>query len=575
MYGRAQKAFEMWLPKSGHEEGELDMSRTPLHPYLRIYWAIATGRDALARTLWTESKTPFVASFLGKYVYKHMGARVGGLKGSTKKTEFKQKMQVKWDRMATDMLASLDPKGGNLVSGSTVFEEYVYFGISEESGSDFQELTEQQKLDNRCKRSALTIMSIDPQEPQTRIDLAILAENKSIMGHPSTEQFLKKLYVRICGHETWSDSVAQVSPKFKLRTHLFFQLLFIVLFTYVYFMLLHPDEMEHQLDDISSGGARKTVWETMTGTEVFLWVWVATLTLNEIEQLVHDFGGNFLRYFMASGNQLDAISSVLFLSAFLLRLVGTRFTYIVMTFLFMINILVCFGRLSATAQAVKRFGIIIIVIRRIFSQNVVPFLAFASGVVLSFEVANFHFTWQTERVHKTGEFFNMFSQAADDSMEYEKMIGVVWWDRPATTVTAMAMIVKTLFFIMTVVVLMNVLIAMMTKTYQQVFASSNEEWRLEHGEKIKEYYEAPVLPPPLSIIEALVNKVMDGRREKENTGADRRKRHSLKEKHEWGRHDIFPVSSLAYDMHMATSRYRFQKQLRKEQKSQMMATATQ
>jgi len=567
MYGRAQKAFEMWLPKSGHEEGELDMSRTPLHPYLRIYWAIVTGRDALARTLWKESKTPFIASFLGKYVYKHMGARVG-VSSSTQKTGFKQKMQEKWDAMATDMLANLDPKGGHLLSGNTVFEEYTFFGISEETGSDFQQLTEQQKLDNRCKRAALEIMSINPQDPQTRIDLAILAENKSIMGHPSTEQFLKKLYVRTCGHETWASSVAQISPKGKLHGHLFGQVAFIGLFTYVYFALDHPDEME---DNLKEHGVRATV----TGAESCLWVWIFTLMMTEMQQLINDFDCRIIKYVTASGNQLDAASFLFFLPAFFCRCWGTRGTYVTMTLLFMVNILVWTGRLLSTITIFKSFGIIIIVIKRIMTQNVIPFIAFAAVVIMCFEVAAYFFTWLLEREHKPGEYFNMFSQVADDDLEYASHLGVLWWDRPSYSIMASAMVFKTLFFVMTVVILMNVLIAMMTNTYQQVFASSNEEWRLEHGEKIKEYYEANVLPPPLNTIEGIMNRLMEGRREKESTGAERKKRHSLEERHEWGRHDIFPVSSLAYDMHMATSRYRFQKQRRKEQKSQMMATATQ
>jgi CRP-like cAMP-binding protein len=549
LYSRAQKAFEQWLPKSGGE-GKLDLSRTPLHPYLRIYWAIATGRDKLARALWKESKEPFISSFLGKYVYANLGGIISTQR-STQMTGFKQKMKDKWDSLATEMLSHLDPKGGNLLSGNMVFSEYVYFGTAEEEQPDYQLLPERMKIENSCRRAALELMSVNPEIPLTRIDLAISAENKSFMGHPSTEEFLKAMSVKPCGHDLdWSNAKAQVSPKTKLYVHVLGQMAFIALFTYVYTSFPVPLLMRSQLEKTGSVFATFSPWEWL------LWTWVATLIFEEFQQLFEDYGGRPLHYLNASGNRVDAISSLIFLLAFLLRLSGGPMTYMVMSFLMMFNLLVWMCRLLDSLSFFERVGVIIIAMERIWSTNIIPFVAFATLFVVCFEVAAFTFTWILERDYKPGEFFNMFSQVMHDQIEYNQDLGLLWWDRPSAGVETFAVAFKTLFFIMTVVILMNVLIAMMTNTYQQVFKVSTQEWRLLYAKKVKEYYQSPVLPSPLTVLESFTNKIMaDKLPSQQNTGAARRKRRSLEEEHNWGRHDIFPVSSLPYELHMATSRY--------------------
>jgi hypothetical protein len=458
-------------------------------------------------------------------------------------------LRNKWDTLATDMLGSLDPKGGNLLSGNMFFAEYVYFGVSEEAGADYQMLPERAQIENRCRRAALEIMSVNPQFPLTRVDLAMIAENKSFMGHPSTEQFLKALFVKPVGYDLdWSNAVARVSPRFKLCVHVASQLSFITLFIFVYTNLDFPDVMETKLQEGS-------VWSSCSGWELFLWFWVGTLMAEELQQLFDDYDGKLMHYLTASGNKTDAIAFVLFLFAFLLRVSGGTMAYVVMTFFLMMNLLVWMVRLLDTLSVVQHVGVILIAIQRIMYQNILPFIAFASLFVVSFEFAAYTFTWILEREFKPGEFFNMVSDVMNDQLDYNSQLGVLWWDRPSASVQTSAIAFKTVFFLMTIVILMNVLIAMMTNTYQQVFKVATQEWRLRYGTKIKEYYQSPVLPSPLTMFESLINAAMaDKIPHGNNTGVQRRKRRSLQEENNWGRHDIFPVSSLSYELHMAASR---------------------
>ena len=62
------------------------------------------------------------------------------------------------------------------------------------------------------------------------------------------------------------------------------------------------------------------------------------------------------------------------------------------------------------------------------------------------------------------------------------------------------MVVNGVFFFMTIIVLMNLLIAMMTTSYEDVRAAAVGEWRLAFAGLVKEYTLAPNWPPPTSTV---------------------------------------------------------------------------
>ena len=64
---------------------------------------------------------------------------------------------------------------------------------------------------------------------------------------------------------------------------------------------------------------------------------------------------------------------------------------------------------------------------------------------------------------------------------------------------------QTSFFLLTVVVLMNLLIAMMTNTYTRTNQLASEEYRLTFAKLVKEYFEITVLPVPLNLLEHGIN----------------------------------------------------------------------
>jgi|EP01046_Picozoa_sp_COSAG06_P012487 hypothetical protein len=85
-------------------------------------------------------------------------------------------------------------------------------------------------------------------------------------------------------------------------------------------------------------------------------------------------------------------------------------------------------------------------------------MVLATICVCIFEVASFFFSWALGRTQKWGEYLNMFTAVNSDIMEYQKELGLLWWDRPPAGLLGLSLLFKTVFFLATVVVLMNLLI---------------------------------------------------------------------------------------------------------------------
>jgi hypothetical protein len=100
----------------------------------------------------------------------------------------------------------------------------------------------------------------------------------------------------------------------------------------------------------------------------------------------------------------------------------------------------------------------VVVIKSIIRKDLWPFLVLASVCIGGFEVASFFFSWSLGRQQVFGEYFDMFTSVSTDWVEYQKDLGRLWWDRPSAGLTGMTVAFKTIFFVFTVVILMNLLI---------------------------------------------------------------------------------------------------------------------
>ena len=194
---------------------------------------------------------------------------------------------------------------------------------------------------NRSIRAALRLIDCDEATAVTRVDLAIMANNKLFMGHPATEHFLDGLWQRTSSNGKFVDFVTGTSPRSKYLINVAGYLAFLAVYTKVFV-------------DIPFYNAGAT--ETPDVLEIVFWCWVGIMFLDELFQAntpppcplprpfpwpfrwpstaftpplpwplqaTDDFD-SFWMYLRGSGNQLDVMIYGGFLLSGTLRLVVTH-----------------------------------------------------------------------------------------------------------------------------------------------------------------------------------------------------------------------------------------------------------
>lgn len=136
---------------------------------------------------------------------------------------------------------------------------------------------------------------------------------------------------------------------------------------------------------------------------------------------------------------------------------------------------------------------------------------FSAVVVLSFEVAAFHFSHTMGVTHR---FFSFLDQIiGTGELDGIQVRGPLYhdlpdWDIPAVEWRLWLGLFQASYVVVAVIVLMNLLIAMMSNTFGRIIAQSSAEWRLLFAELVQEYTETPLLPPPLSPLQYLVSAIL-------------------------------------------------------------------
>ena len=298
-----------------------------------------------------------------------------------------------------------------------------------------------------------------------------------------------------------------VAPRLKCVAHICFESLFLLLFVAVFFGL------EPNRAGVS--------WAPSAGVpiECCFWFWVATLVLEELRQLYH--AGRSSLYIASSVNKLDVVVMAIFLAAFVFHIIELRpapgsesgewvrqlhaGSHRIMHGLLCVDVILVAVRLLYMLAAVsRRLAILLIMSKRMISQDVRPFLVFAAFVVVSFELAAYHFSHTLQVSHRFLSFFDLVLDVGElDGIDprgpfYSERLE---WDVPSLSWRMWLGLFKVVYVIVAVVVLMNLLIAMMSNTYSRIQEQSTTEWRLLFAELVKEYSETPLLPPPFSVLQ--------------------------------------------------------------------------
>ena len=436
----------------------------------------------------------------------------------------------------------------------------MFFGKEEERQvadgvlTYYSMLSKEQDVANRKIRSALALMDCDAETPKTRIDLAIRAENKQFMGHKSTEAFLDMMWCRKGGNGEFCDTLMNATPKQKWYCNSIGYCLFVGFFMYIYFDLPFAASSlgTTGVRDDRAGWQHKDGWQQgPTLSAWFFWFYVLAQCVYELHQYFEDFD-NFFEYLKGSGNKLDFTINFCFGIALICRIsswmMAARYkqtngvdqldgnelckissaclVYTFTSVMFMINSFLCFLRIMSMLNVFRQLGVLMIIVTRIIVQDVAPFLILLLFFIVNFEVTAKWFYWMLE-VDSTAvvswsylyalseqvdnlRFESELSEAKfENSLHYAMSVD----DGTNRSLIWVKFLYDTLFFVIAVIVLLNLLIAMMSDTYNRVTGTATEVWRLEFARQVREYFDATVLPPPFNMVELAVNKCMIRRRD--------------------------------------------------------------
>ena len=518
------------------EKAQKDLHRydpfmAELDPMLRLYWAVVTGRHRLAEVFWMQNASPFVGSFMCSYVCRRLGARNKDSHSVKKDSHSVNKdshsvnkddqAMRDWDAKANDLLKAL--KMTLKKSVQLVFDQYVFFGTEEEENvacgerTDWSMLTGEQRQQNASLRSALALMGVNGNAPMTRIDLAILAQNKMFMGNEATSAFMDEMWSTKCGNGYWVDTLMNASPYQKYISQICGNFGLLYLYIYVFFTMPHVNKSDSVLQHTDGSVTTYTSWTNGPETvEITFWLCALVQLVYEIYQVALDFRGrSFSAYLEGSGNKYDFVINLTLIIALVCRIVSTVMAqnaglqgvelcaasiacdiYTTMQASLSITLFCFILRILYSFSASRRLGVLQIIVHKIAIDDVGPFMLYCLVVIFNFEVTAQFFTWYFEmdlNLADTGErsifwsphfgsyFFSFSDSISSLRLESDKMEpmdrhlglpnGAVWgktnwgWEAPDLPIRIVKVIFDTAFFLLTVVILMNLLIAMMANTF--------------------------------------------------------------------------------------------------------------
>lgn len=506
----------------------------------RLYWAIRSNRNKVAEVLLHRCKQPIVAGLFAAKLYSEHKLPRNHVPDVTQKARFMpSEMRLRCEQYAVSVL-----NHANLDQTTAAFDEYMFYSTKMEGTAVFKEFlnTQQAVIDNESIRDALTLIDVSPEQPVTRIDLALMCNAKAFLNQPGVAHFLDRLWKRPSENGQYVQWMASyyISPRHKGVINMagFLSMLMVV------------------MSFISSLPERGDSIELFGALEVTFWVWTLAYVYNELEQFT-----TLHEYIETVENCIDALIVCMFVLAFVAR--GVHFAEVqnwidgsrsleALVVLLCINLLFCWMRFLVLLKMHEQVGTMLIVFGKILQKDVVPFLMFSAVIVVAFESSVQFISWLLDVDHQFGTFLLMFGSPGHFStIDTDPELP---WDSGNPNMEWNVTIAQFSFFLVMNVILMNLLIAMMADTYTNITTNAEAEYQMQKAQIIKEMYSDTVLPVPLNILEHAVNRLMAGRMDRLPHD-----KHAL----QWGKHYTWPASKLANQLTMAMKIVAVSEQTRK------------
>ncbi|XP_033748450.1 transient receptor potential cation channel subfamily M member-like 2 [Pecten maximus] len=485
------------------------------NPNLHLFiWCVLTNRQEMAKLFWKYGKDHIAAALVAHGLLKQMSILIGD-KESEKilkqnSDEFCQlavnilnKCQEKDEKKATDLLTQRMEEWGHTTCEQIAMKTDNKHFVAH---ATFQSLLSSMWMGELSPLNGLTwilICIVPPLQPLIFQTIRFKVEDqreqiqsKQIRCEATTkcDDFSRKA-------EDNEEELPRVSRLKKIQH--FYQapvVKFVQNFvSYVIFLMLFSYALLSRFDS------------TLTGVEITLFVWVFSLLAEEANQFFSSKGN----YFLNKLNVLDMLPIVLFLIGVICLLVSGSVQLEVGRIFFSFSFIGFFLRLLGLFSVHKDLGPKLVMITKMF-VDLISFLAILMVFVVSYSIAAHAILYPVSRFDGDLLFkllripyWNLYGELILDEMEIKepecsfdpKLYENDTLPRCPTQIGGYVVPILMGFYMMIAnILLLNLLIAMFSNTFQKVQENSDLYWCFQRFTLIYDYSCRPVLPPPLILV---------------------------------------------------------------------------
>eukprot|EP00004_Rigifila_ramosa_P002845 TRINITY_DN128_c0_g2_i1.p1 TRINITY_DN128_c0_g2~~TRINITY_DN128_c0_g2_i1.p1 ORF type:complete len:1464 (-),score=371.71 TRINITY_DN128_c0_g2_i1:13-3942(-) len=239
----------------------------------------------------------------------------------------------------------------------------------------------------------------------------------------------------------------------------------------------------------------------ITPLEILVAIWIFSFALDELQQLRSE---GFAQYTASFWNRVDMLMISIYVAAFLVRIAlpGSGTGSDVTRMLMGVDAVFFYCRLMNRFSVDRNLGPLVATIGNM-ATDIFLFLFILLVVILGFGISFYASLFTHDYVpvsdgENLGDLnpVNWVIQHA-----YWQIYGQLFlseFQAAKSTFTLIPKILLAIYLIVANVLLVNLLIAMMSDTYQKMSEQSKEVWRFMRYGLIKEFEDRPMLPPPIS-----------------------------------------------------------------------------
>ncbi|CAF1491749.1 unnamed protein product [Adineta steineri] len=232
-------------------------------------------------------------------------------------------------------------------------------------------------------------------------------------------------------------------------------------------------------------------------TELILIIWMFTLFCEEIRQIiameVQSVYGKLVAYFSIIWNKLDVLAISLFFIAFVLRLLPINQCFCGARVLLALDLSIWYIRTLDMFSAIKRLGPKLVMIGEMVN-DMKFYMIMLTVFILAFGVPSYslmygvqEFSFHTPRAIINLAYWQIFGEIeilGDIEKNYEINGYIVF-------------ILLIAYMTVASVLLINLLIAMFSNTFDRLHMDTDCIWKFQHYSLVSYYLTRPTLPPPL------------------------------------------------------------------------------